>query len=435
MSHHENGREISRSDLESMQGQEAAEDAKQPAAENKDATLPPPPGSAPRKKPAELVTDAVQELHEAEDDETVEQGKKVVMALGGSRPRPTTCTKMKTGTMHRCQNEEAWTSVEQETIELDSPEEWAELFRSDGNRGAVPGTAKQQQVHRNVQFLIKKPETTHCEMHKKTQFSPMKMKFAPSRGGFTKISRRGSKQAMTCKQTTREESKKKTHERVNEKAAPAKDRAHQHWHQQPKPADQHLGPAQQPPAKHQHPGPAPGTKKMDTTAESKKHVHNSLKSPTKVNEKCAMHEQDSCNNLSYLQELKAGRTLENLRRPNSTQPTTTFGTRSMLHVLIAKCNVNCLKKDPFCLPQDVANCPSMTVRQIRGRLEHIFSSGGGKTNNNGNGGNEKMEWNWGWGDMKSSPACTRARDDVSSATSTPKDGTGTGPLNTRECSS
>mmetsp|Transcript_10835 Transcript_10835/g.17521 ORF Transcript_10835/g.17521 Transcript_10835/m.17521 type:complete len:263 (+) Transcript_10835:1484-2272(+) len=202
-SHHENGREILRSDLESMQGQEAAEDAKQPAAENKDATLPPPPGSAPRKKPTEPVTDAVQELHEAEDDETVEQGKKVVMALGGLRPRPTTCTKVKTGTMCRHQSEEAWTSVEQEMIELDSPEEWAELFRSDGNRGAsrgaVPGTAKQQQVHRNVQFPIKKPETTQCEVHKKTQFLPMKMKFAPSRGGFTKISRRGLKQAMTCK--------------------------------------------------------------------------------------------------------------------------------------------------------------------------------------------------------------------------------------------
>eukprot|EP00466_Bigelowiella_natans_P020581 jgi/Bigna1/87824/estExt_fgenesh1_pg.C_240185 len=156
MSHHENGREILRSDLESMQGQEAAEDAKQPA-ENKDTDLPPPPGPAPRKKPTELVTDAVQELYEAEDDEIVEQGKKVVMALRGLRPRPTTYTKIKTGIMYRYQSEEAWTSVKQEIIELDLPEEWAELFRRDGNwgasRGAIPNTAKRQPGQRSAQFV------------------------------------------------------------------------------------------------------------------------------------------------------------------------------------------------------------------------------------------------------------------------------------------
>eukprot|EP00466_Bigelowiella_natans_P019799 jgi/Bigna1/75833/fgenesh1_pg.37_\ len=423
MSHQENGREISESDvLGNVQAQKDGKGdkrlqssngraGKQPLRENRDqhpeerntmqqgkgrtTTPPAASGPAPRKKPAELATDAVQEFCEAEDDEMVEQGKKLESCAS---------TKAKG----------ALTKVKQEAMESDLPEEWAELFRRNRNRGAsrgaIPGTAKQQQVHRNVQFPIEKPETTQRGVHKKTQFSPMKVKFAPPRGGFAKVSRGKSKQAMTCEQNTREESKQKTHERMNEKAAPAKDRTHQRWHQQPKPADQHLGPAQQLPAKRQHPGPAPGTKKTDTTAGSKKHVHKSLKSQTKVKEKCAMNKQDSCKNLSCLQESKAGRTFENLRRPDSTQPTTTLGTRSTLCVSIAKCNVNCIKKGPFCLPQDVANCSSMTVRQIRGRLECTFSLGGGKTNNNGNGGSEKMERNWGWGgDMKSLPACTRAR--------------------------
>eukprot|EP00466_Bigelowiella_natans_P018900 jgi/Bigna1/141640/aug1.64_g16348 len=286
MSHQENGRKISRSDmLGNVQAQKDGKGDKrlveggwQPLRENRDqhpkkrlqssnaegrkttppgkpgpapgrknamqqwkgrtATPPAEPGSAPRKKATEKAVDAIQNLCKATEDEMIEQRRKVIKVFEGLRPRPTTHARMKVAMAHKHQHQSnkrscTWEMVKQHVMNLKLPEGWAGSFESDGNR-------KHQRVHRNVQFPIEKPETKRCGVHKKAQFSSMKMKFAPPWGGFTKTSRGGSKQAMKCKQNTRKESKQKTHQHVKEKATPAKDLTHQHQRQQPKPADQHL---------------------------------------------------------------------------------------------------------------------------------------------------------------------------------------------------